>query len=140
MTPATGPGYDRSRMPSHRPSTSQLEHGPIFSWHRDHNGFIFTSGHAAVDVETNAITLGDLASETTATLNNLRRTLEKAGSGLDRVIKVTAYITDMNQFAVFNSVYAKFFPANSNVPARTCVEVSRLPFNFQVEIDAIAHS
>jgi 2-iminobutanoate/2-iminopropanoate deaminase len=126
-------------MPSHRPSTSQLEHGPIFSWYRDHNGFIFTSGHAAVDVETHSITLGDLASETTATLTNLRRTLEKAGSGLDRVVKVTAYITDMGQFAVFNSVYAKFFPPGAAVPARTCVEVSRLPFNFKVEIEAIAH-
>ncbi len=126
-------------MPSHRPSNSQLEHGPIFSWHRDHNGFIFTSGHAAVDIETGGISVGDLATETAATLTNLRRTLEKAGSGLDRVIKVTAYITDMNQFAVFNSVYAKFFPAGSAVPARTCVEVSRLPFNFKVEIEAIAH-
>ncbi len=126
-------------MPSHRPSTSQLEHGPIFSWYRDHNGFIFTSGHAAVDVETSSITLGDLASETTATLTNLRRTLEKAGSGLDRVVKVTAYITDMSQFAVFNATYAKFFPPGPRVPARTCVEVSRLPFNFKVEIEAVAH-
>ncbi len=126
-------------MPSHRPSNSQLEHGPIFSWYRDHNGFIFTSGHAAVDIETHSITPGDLASETGATLQNLKRTLEKAGSGLDRVIKVTAYITDMSQFAVFNSVYAKFFPPGSAVPARTCVEVSRLPFNFKVEIEAIAH-
>ena len=125
-------------MTSHRPSTSRLEHGPIFSWYRDHNGFIFTSGHAAVDVEGLGITLGDLSSETNATLTNLRRTLEKAGSGLDRVLKVTAYITDMSQFAVFNSVYAKFFPG-PRVPARTCVEVSRLPFNFKVEIEAIAH-
>jgi 2-iminobutanoate/2-iminopropanoate deaminase len=126
-------------MPSHRPSTTQLEHGPIFSWSRDHNGFIFTSGHAAVDVEALSISLGDLASETHATLSNLRRTLEKAGSSLDRVLKVTAYITDMNQFAVFNSVYGKFFPG-PKVPARTCVEVSRLPFNFKVEIEAVAHT
>ena len=125
-------------MPSHRPSTTQLEHGPIFSWSRDHNGFIFTSGHAAVDVEALSISLGDLASETHATLSNLRRTLEKAGSSLDRVLKVTAYITDMSQFAVFNSVYGKFFPG-PKVPARTCVEVSRLPFNFKVEIEAVAH-
>ena len=126
-------------MPSHRPSITQLEHGPIFSWSRGHNGFIFTSGHAAVDVEALGITLGDLASETNATLTNLRRTLEKAGSGLDRVLKVTAYITDMSQFAVFNSVYGKFFPG-PKVPARTCVEVSRLPFNFKVEIEAVAHT
>ena len=55
------------------------------------------------------------------------------------MIKVTAYITDMSQFATFNSVYAKFFPPGTAVPARTCVEVSRLPFNFKVEIEAVAH-
>jgi 2-iminobutanoate/2-iminopropanoate deaminase len=126
------------RMPSHRPTNPQLEHGPIFSWYRDHNGLIFTSGHASVEVDSLNITLGDLASETTATLNNLRRTLERAGSQLDNVLKVTAYITDMNQFAVFNAVYARFFPG-PRVPARTCVEVSRLPFNFKVEIEAVAH-
>ena len=125
-------------MSSHRPSNSQLEHGPIFSWSRDHNGFIFTSGHAAVEVDSLSITVGDLASETTATLGNLKRTLERAGSSLDKVLKVTAYITDMNQFAVFNSVYARFFPG-PRVPARTCVEVSRLPFNFKVEIEAVAY-
>ena len=126
------------RMPSHRPTNSKLEHGPTFSWYRDHNGLIFTSGHASVEVDSLNITLGDLASETTATLNNLKRTLERAGSQLDNVLKVTAYITDMNQFAVFNAVYARFFPG-PRVPARTCVEVSRLPFNFKVEIEAIAH-
>mgnify|MGYP000850242148 FL=1 len=125
-------------MSTPRPSNSKLEHGPIFSWYRDHNGFIFTSGHASVDIEGLGITLGDLASETHATLTNLRRTLEKAGSGLEKVLKVTAYITDMSQFAVFNSIYGKFFPG-PRVPARTCVEVSRLPFNFKVEIEAVAH-
>jgi len=121
---------------SHHPH--QLEHGPIFSWYRDHNGLIFTSGHAAVDVDSLNISLGDLVSETHATLTNLRRTLEKAGSSLDKVLKITAYITDMSQFAAFNRAYAKFFPG-PRVPARTCVEVSRLPFNFKVEIEAIAH-
>ncbi len=121
---------------SHHPH--QLEHGPIFSWYRDYNGLIFTSGHAAVDVDTLSISLGDLVAETHATLSNLRRTLEKAGSSLDKVLKITAYITDMSQFAAFNRAYAKFFPG-PRVPARTCVEVSRLPFNFKVEIEAIAH-
>lgn len=125
-------------MTSHHRSPHQLEHGPIFSWYRDHNGFIFTSGHASVDVDTLGITLGDLVTETVATLTNLRRTLEKAGSSLDKVLKITAYITDMSQFAAFNAAYAKFFPG-PKVPARTCVEVSRLPFNFKVEIEAIAY-
>ena len=123
---------------SHR-SPHQLDHGPTFSWHRDHNGFIFTSGHASVDVDSLGITPGDLVSETIATLTNLRRTLERAGSGLDKVLKITAYITDMTQFAASNKAYAKFFPG-PHVPARTCVEVSRLPFGFKVEIEAIAHT
>lgn len=125
-------------MTSHHRSSHQLEHGPTFSWYRDHNGFIFTSGHASVDVESLGITLGDLVSETHATLTNLRRTLEQAGSSLEKVLKITAYITDMREFAAFNATYAKFFPG-PKVPARTCVEVSRLPFNFKVEIEAIAH-
>jgi 2-iminobutanoate/2-iminopropanoate deaminase len=124
-------------MTTSRPSTPKLEHGPIFSWYRDHNGFIFTSGHAAVDVDSGAISLGDLASEAHATLTNLRRTLERAGTSMDRVLKVTCYITDMSQFAAFNGVYAKFF-GGPQPPARTCVEVSRLPFNFKVEIEVIA--
>jgi 2-iminobutanoate/2-iminopropanoate deaminase len=124
-------------MTTSRPSTPKLEHGPIFSWYRDHNGFIFTSGHAAVDVDSGAISLGDLASEAHATLTNLRRTLERAGTSMDRVLKVTCYITDMSQFAAFNSVYAKYF-GGPQPPARTCVEVSRLPFNFKVEIEVIA--
>ena len=65
-------------MSTPRPSNSKLEHGPIFSWYRDHNGFIFTSGHASVDIEGLGITLGDLASETHATLSNLRRTYNRA--------------------------------------------------------------
>ncbi len=123
---------------SHR-SPHQLDHAPTFSWHRDHNGFIYTSGHASVDVDSLAITHGDIASETHATLSNLRRTLERAGSGLDKVLKITAYITDMGQYAAFNKVYAQYFPG-PKVPARTCVEVVRLPFNFKVEIEAIAHT
>ncbi len=126
-------------MSTLRPGNTQLEHGPIFSWHRDHHGLIYTSGHAAVDVDSLAIQLGDLASETLATLTNLRRTLEQAGSSLEKVLKVTAYITDMNQFAVFNGIYGRFFPGPV-VPARTCVEVSRLPFNFKVEVDAVAYT
>ena len=124
-------------MTTPTPRPTKLEHGPIFSWYRDHNGFIFTSGHAAVDVDSGSISLGDLASETHTTLTNLRRTLERAGSSLEKVLKVTCYITDMTQFTVFNSVYAKFF-GGANPPARTCVEVSRLPFNFKVEIEVVA--
>ena len=116
-----------------------LEHGPVFSWHRTQDGWIYTSGHAAVDVDDLSIKPGDFRHECRLTLENLRRTLERAGSGLDKVLKITAYITDMTQFAAFNKAYAKFFPG-PHVPARTCVEVSRLPFGFKVEIEAVAHT
>jgi 2-iminobutanoate/2-iminopropanoate deaminase len=118
--------------------TSKLEHGPVFSWHRSHDGLIYTSGHAAVDVDDLALRPGDFRHEARMTLENLRRTLERAGSAMEKVVKVTAYFTDMNDFPAFNQIYAEFFPGKAP-PARTCVEVRRLPYNFKVEIEAIAH-
>ena len=114
-----------------------VDRAPVFSWYRDHNGLIYTSGHAAVDVDTLQIERGDLLAESMATLHNLRRTLESAGSSLEQVLKVTVYLTDMSQYNAFNSVYAKFFKG-PNPPARTCVEVTKLPLNFKVEIEVIA--
>ena len=118
---------------------THFDKAPIFSWYRDHGGLIYTSGHAAVDVGTRIMERGDLLHEAQVTLENLRRTLESAGSGLDKVLKVTVYLTDMSYYAAFNHLYARYFPG-PKVPARTCVEVSRLPYNFQIEIEAIAHT
>ncbi len=112
---------------------------PVFSWYRDHNGLIYTSGHAAVDIDSYAIERGDLLAEAQATLTNLKRTLESAGSSMEKVLKVTVYLTDMSQYNAFNSIYAKFFKG-PRPPARTCVEVARLPLNFKVEVDVIAAS
>ncbi len=128
-----------NRMPSAPyPASPGREHGPVFSWFREHDGLIYTSGHASVDVDDNSRSPGDLLHEARATLQNLRRTLEVAGSAMDKVLRVTVYLTDMNQYAAFNRLYAEFFPG-PKVPARTCVEVTRLPFNFKVEIDVVAH-
>lgn len=125
-------------MTSTRPPASvKLEHGPIFSWHRTHAGLIFTSGHAAVDVEKLSLAPGSFADECRSALGNLARTLASAGSNMDNVLQVTVYLTDMTRFPMFNQIYAEFFPGDEP-PARTCVEVRRLPYHFQVEIQAIA--
>jgi 2-iminobutanoate/2-iminopropanoate deaminase len=121
-----------------KPSSSTLEHSPVFSWYRSHGGLIFTSGHAAVDVDTFKRERVAFEQEVRLTMENLRRTLERAGSGLDKVLKITAYLVDMRRYPDFNRIYADYFPG-SNPPARTCVEVSALPFQFQVEIEAVAH-
>jgi 2-iminobutanoate/2-iminopropanoate deaminase len=119
------------------PASKSLEHGPIFSWQREHQGLIFTSGHAAVDIDKLTRQHGDVLYEARVALENLKRTLERAGSGLDKVIKVTVYLTDMAHYEDFNRLYAEFF-AGDSPPARTCVAVSSLPFNFKIEIEAVA--
>ncbi|MCA9655250.1 MAG: RidA family protein [Myxococcales bacterium] len=121
-----------------KPSSSVLPHSPVFSWYRSHEGLIFTSGHAAIDVDSYRPVRVGFEEEVRLTLDNLTRTLEHAGSGLDKVLKITAYIVDMKRYPDFNRIYATYFPGE-NPPARTCVEVRRLPFDFQVEIEAIAH-
>jgi len=121
------------------PASKSPEHAPIFAWQRSHEGLIFTSGHAAVDIDKLTRQHGDILYEARVALENLKRTLERAGSGLDKVIKVTVYLTDMGYYEQFNRLYSEFFTGDSP-PARTCVEVSRLPFNFKIEIEAVARA
>lgn len=128
-------GTQHPAMPNTDANT--LGSGPIFSWSRDHAGLIYTSGHAAVDVDTRELHPGKVEDEARRTLENLRRTLESAGSGLAKVLKVTIYLVDMADYAAVNAVYAEFF-GGASPPARTCVQVGRLPYNFKIEIEAIA--
>ncbi|MGB8542793.1 MAG: RidA family protein [Candidatus Acidiferrales bacterium] len=100
------------------------------------NGFIFISGQTAFDPATSKAIEGDTAHQTQHTLENLKAILEAAGSSLDRVVKVSVFLKDMNDFSAMNEVYARYFP--SNPPARSTVEVARLPRDFCVEIDLIA--
>jgi 2-iminobutanoate/2-iminopropanoate deaminase len=100
------------------------------------NGFIFVSGQTAFDPASGKAIEGGTAKQTERIIENLKAILESAGSSLERVIKVGVFLKDMNDFTVMNEVYARYFPANP--PARTTVEVARLPRDFLVEIDVIA--
>ena len=100
------------------------------------NGFVFVSGQTAFDPATGKPIEGDTAKQTVRTFENLRAILEAAGSSFERVVKVSVFLKDMNDFSAMNEVYAQYFP--SNPPARSTVEVVRLPRDFRVEIDLIA--
>ena len=100
------------------------------------NGFVFISGQTAFDPATGKSIEGDTAKQTVRTLENLKAILEAAGSSFDRVVKVSVFLKDMDDFSAMNEVYARYFPANP--PARSTVEVARLPRDFRVEIDLIA--
>jgi len=100
------------------------------------NGFIFISGQGALDPATGALVEGGIAQQTARTLDNLKAIVEAAGGSLDRAVKVSVFLKDMNDFAGMNEVYARYFPKNQ--PARTTVEVARLPRDLRVEIDLIA--
>jgi 2-iminobutanoate/2-iminopropanoate deaminase len=100
------------------------------------NGFVFLSGQIPLDPKTQQIVEGDVAVQTERVLENLKGVVEAAGSSLHHVVKTTVFLADMNDFAAMNEVYARYFTANA--PARSTVEVARLPKNVRVEIDAIA--
>lgn len=100
------------------------------------NGFIFVSGQIAIDPATNTLVSGDVALQTERVLKNLSGILQAAGSGLDKVVRSTVFLKNMGDFAAMNEVYGRYF--NSQSPARSTVEVSRLPKDVLVEIDVIA--
>jgi 2-iminobutanoate/2-iminopropanoate deaminase len=100
------------------------------------NGFVFTSGQIAIDPSTQQVIASDVAAQTERVLRNLSEILEAAGSGLGKVVRATVFLKNMNDFAAMNQVYGKYF--SSAPPARSTVEVARLPKDVLVEIDVIA--
>ena len=100
------------------------------------NGFVFTSGQIAIDPSTQQVITGDIAAQTERVLRNLSEILEAAGSGLGKVVRATVFLKNMDDFAAMNAVYGKYF--GSSAPARSTVEVARLPKDVLVEIDVIA--
>jgi 2-iminobutanoate/2-iminopropanoate deaminase len=99
-------------------------------------GLVFTSGQIPLDPSTMQVVEGDIQKQTELVLNNLKAVLEAAGTSIDRVVKTTVFLADMNDFAAMNEVYALFF--SSNKPARSTVQAARLPRDVSIEIEAIA--
>jgi 2-iminobutanoate/2-iminopropanoate deaminase len=100
------------------------------------NGFVFLSGQIPLDPQTQQIVEGDIAAQTERVLENLKAIVEAAGSSIMRVVKTTVFLADMKDFAAMNEVYSRYFLAHP--PARSTVEVARLPRDARVEIDVIA--
>ncbi len=98
--------------------------------------FVFCSGQIGLDPATGNIVEGGLEAETRQVLTNLKAILEGAGSSLERVVKTTVFLRDINDFARMNTIYAEFFVANP--PARSAFQVGALPRGAAVEIEAIA--
>lgn len=100
------------------------------------NNMVFTSGVIPVNPETNELVTGSIEVQAEQAIGNLAALLEEAGSSVDNVIKTTVFIKDMNDFAKVNEIYANYF--KKDCPARSCVEVARLPKDVLIEIEAIA--
>lgn len=99
--------------------------------------FLFVSGQIPLDPSTGALVGGDVQAQTRRVLENLSAILRAAGASLEHVVKTTVYLADMADFPTMNEVYATFF--TSAAPARATVQVSRLPRDVRVEIDAVAY-
>ena len=100
------------------------------------NGFVFVSGQIALDPSTQKLVPDEIMVQTERVLENLKAILSAAGSSLEKVVRTTVFLLDMNEFAAMNEVYARYF--REQFPARSTVEAARLPRDVRVEIDVIA--
>jgi 2-iminobutanoate/2-iminopropanoate deaminase len=100
------------------------------------NGFVFVSGQVAIDPSTQQVISGDVGAQTERVLKNLSAILKAAGSGLEKVVRCGVFLKNMGDFAAMNEIYGRHFGAAP--PARSTVEVARLPRDVLVEIDVIA--
>ena len=100
------------------------------------NGFVFCAGQIPMTPETGELVSGSITDQTRQALSNLRGVIEAAGSSMDKVVKVSVYLKDINYFSEMNAEYAKWF--SDPYPARAGFEVARLPMDVDIEIEAIA--
>lgn len=110
--------------------------GPYSQAVKTPDGVVYASGQIPIDPATGAIVAGDIREQTDRVLKNLQGVLGAAGSSLAQVVKTTVFLADMGDFAAMNEVYATYFP--SNPPARSTVQVARLPRDARVEIEVVA--
>ena len=117
----------------------QAEHAPAaigpYSQALVTGGLVFTSGQIPLDPATGAVVEGGVEAQAEQVMKNPAAVLEEAGSGLDKAVKTTCFLADMNDFAAFNEVYARYFTGK---PARSCVAVRQLPKSVLVEVEVIA--
>ena len=99
-------------------------------------GLLFTAGQIPIDPASGEIVSGGIQAQTRQTLQNLKAVVEAGGSGLDNVVKVTVFLKDMNDFKEMNDIYGEYF--RENPPARSAVQVARLPKDVDVEIECVA--
>lgn len=97
---------------------------------------IFTSGQIPIDPKAGKIVAETIEAQTEQVMNNLKAVLATVGVGMDRIVKTTCYLADINDFAAFNGVYAQYFLENP--PARSCFQVAALPMGAKVEVEVVA--
>ncbi len=97
--------------------------------------FVFTSGQIALVPESGAVEATDIVGQTEQVMKNLSAVLKAAGSSMEKAVKTTCFLADMNDFAAFNDIYGKYFTSK---PARSCVAAKQLPKNVLVEVEVIA--
>ena len=102
------------------------------------NGFVFASGQIGLDPATGEFVKGGIVEQSRQALLNVKNVLEAAGSGLDKAVKTTVFLKDINDFAAMNAVYSEFF--KTDCPARSAVQVAALPKGALVEIEVIAEA
>ena len=133
------PGYNRSmsKTPVATPAAPAAI-GP-YSQAIKAGGWLFTAGQIALDPASGAVVAGGIDAQTTRVLENLKAILEAAGTSLARVVKTTVFLKDFNDFAAMNAIYATYLaPEGTAAPARSTIEVSRLPKDVLIEIEVIA--
>jgi 2-iminobutanoate/2-iminopropanoate deaminase len=119
--------------------TTQLAPAPVGPYQQAvrTGQLVFTAGQLPIDPKTGALVTGPIGAQTRQVLENLKAILEAAGSTLDQVVKTTVFLRDMNDFPEMNAVYALYFK-EAIAPARSTVQVARLPKDAAIEIEAIA--